>query len=141
MKLHGLVILALISLSLLLVACGGDDLPEEPLPPRQPEAPRVTSAPTVVLAPAQFRLTILHNGDGESQLLDLGPGLEDFGGVALFAAVVQREKQIVASDQGAGGNSGVIMVSSICLVMRRRSWSTPFHRHPPQCQWYGSGCP
>ncbi len=32
-----------------------------------------------------FWLTILHNDDSESQLIDAGPGLEDFGGVARFA--------------------------------------------------------
>ena len=26
-----------------------------------------------------FRLTVLHNDDAESQLIDAGPGLEDFG--------------------------------------------------------------
>ncbi|MDA1347515.1 MAG: bifunctional metallophosphatase/5'-nucleotidase [Chloroflexi bacterium] len=59
-----------------------------------------------------FRLTILHNNDGLSQLVDLGRGLTDFGGVARFAAVVQREKQAVGSDQSFAGTSGVIMVSS-----------------------------
>ena len=29
-----------------------------------------------------FWLTILHNNDGESDLINLGSGLEDFGGVA-----------------------------------------------------------
>ncbi len=29
----------------------------------------------------EFRLTILHNNDGESQLINAGDGLEDFGGV------------------------------------------------------------
>jgi 5'-nucleotidase len=39
-----------------------------------------------------FRLTILHNNDGESQLINAGAGLEDFGGVARFATVVRKEK-------------------------------------------------
>ncbi len=35
-------------------------------------------------------LTILHNNDGESQLLDAGPGLEGFGGVDQFAALAKH---------------------------------------------------
>lgn len=37
-------------------------------------------------APALLRLTILHNNDGESQLIDAGNGLEEFGGAARFVA-------------------------------------------------------
>ena len=32
-----------------------------------------------------YTLTVLHNNDGESQLVNAGSGLEDFGGVARFA--------------------------------------------------------
>ena len=121
MKLHGLAILPVIALSLLLMACGGE--PTKSPAPRAPtatagvrtvvtEVPRRASNAVPALAPGFFRLTILHNNDGESQLVNLGPGLEDFGGVALFAAVVDREKQVVASDEAAAGESGVIMVSS-----------------------------
>ena len=121
MKLHGLATLPVIALSLLLMACGGE--PTKSPAPRAPtatagvrtvvtEVPRRASNAVPALAPGFFRLTILHNNDGESQLVNLGPGLEDFGGVALFAAVVDREKQVVASDEAAAGESGVIMVSS-----------------------------
>jgi 5'-nucleotidase len=37
-----------------------------------------------------FWLTILHNNDGESQLINAGTGIEDFGGVARFASLVTR---------------------------------------------------
>lgn len=37
-----------------------------------------------------FRLTLLHNNDGESQLINAGTGLEDFGGVARFASVIEN---------------------------------------------------
>jgi 5'-nucleotidase len=37
-----------------------------------------------------FRLTILHNNDAESQLIDAGSGLEDFGGAARFKTKVNR---------------------------------------------------
>ena len=37
-----------------------------------------------------FRLTVLHNNDGESRLLNAGHGMEDFGGVARFVAQVDK---------------------------------------------------
>lgn len=37
-----------------------------------------------------FRLTVLHNNDGESQLINAGSGLEDFGGIARFASLVRK---------------------------------------------------
>ncbi len=41
-------------------------------------------------AQADFRLTILHNNDGESQLINAGSGdLEDFGGIARFGRLVR----------------------------------------------------
>ena len=58
---------------------------------------------------AVLPLMVLHNNDGASQLVDLGPGLKDFGGVARFFAAVQREGQ---DSSLVAGKSGVIMVSS-----------------------------
>ncbi len=117
MKLHTLVTLVLIALSLPLVGCGGEATPATTSTPSPSstlaETPRIDTAATQVAPkPSAFRLTILHNNDGQSQLVDLGPGLEDFGGVARFKTVVQREKQVVVSDEGPAGKRGVIMVSS-----------------------------
>ena len=117
MKLHSLGAMALTALSLILIACGDEASPaatSTPVSPSSPtEAPRIETAATPVAPEAtSFRLTILHNNDGESQLVDLGPGLEDFGGVARFATVVQQEKQVAASDEGAAVKSGVILVTS-----------------------------
>ena len=39
---------------------------------------------------APFELTIFHNNDGESQLLNAGSGLEDFGGVSRFSQKLQN---------------------------------------------------
>ena len=71
MKLRAFLAGLLLTVSLLMVACGGSETPTS--------AP--TAIPTPTLAPkhtppppASFRLTILHNNDGESQLLDLGSG-------------------------------------------------------------------
>jgi len=36
----------------------------------------------------RFLVTLLHNNDAESQLIDAGSGIEDFGGIARFATVV-----------------------------------------------------
>lgn len=54
----------------------------------------VTATPTADPVPDTFRLTVLHNNDGESQLLNLGAGLEEFGGISRFAAAVDRERRI-----------------------------------------------
>jgi len=61
---------------------------------------------------ALFRFTLLHNNDGESQLINAGEGLEDFGGVARFATVVKNLKR--AATQGHDGKleRGMLMVSS-----------------------------
>lgn len=58
-----------------------------------------------------FSLTLLHNNDGESQLIDAGEGLEDFGGVARFATVVKNLKK-AATKGGGKAKRGALMVSS-----------------------------
>lgn len=61
-----------------------------------------------------FWLNLLHNNDGESQLIDLGTGLEDYGGVARFATVVEDAKwdALYGPLSMAGGHRGVLMLSS-----------------------------
>ena len=63
-----------------------------------------------------FWLTVLHNNDGESELLDLGGDLDDFGGAARFKTVVDNEKWGATHGPRAGGQKGAkrgtIMVSS-----------------------------
>lgn len=44
-------------------------------------------------------IEILHHGDGESQLIDAGSGLEDFGGLGRFATVV-ADLRAAAGDAG-----------------------------------------
>ncbi len=53
-----------------------------------------------------FRLTVLHNNDGESQLIDAGSGIEDFGGAARFANLA-RGLRFAAEQDGAA-----VLVSS-----------------------------
>jgi 5'-nucleotidase len=78
----------------------------------------VSVFPSVAVAQApsvNFWLTVLHNNDGESSLINLGTGiLEDFGGVARFKTVVDTlKREAVISPPGErGAKRGVIMVSS-----------------------------
>ena len=79
---------------------------------QEPEA--LTGTPSRV----HFWLTLLHNNDGESQLIHAGSGLEDFGGVARFATLVHQLKQKAIQHprhgmrHRSGAKRGVIMVSS-----------------------------
>lgn len=59
----------------------------------------------------QLWLTLLHNNDAESQLLNAGSGLEDFGGVARFATLVAALKA-EATSGGEEHATGVLLVSS-----------------------------
>lgn len=61
-----------------------------------------------------FWLTILHNNDGESQVVNAGSGLEDFGGAARFKAVVDAEKWDATHGSWTqrGAKRGVVMISS-----------------------------
>ena len=62
-----------------------------------------------------FYLTILHNNDGESQVIDAGAGvLEDFGGAARFKTVVDNLKweAIHGPWTQRGAKRGVVMLSS-----------------------------
>jgi 5'-nucleotidase len=61
-----------------------------------------------------FYLTILHNNDGESQVIDAGSGLEDFGGAARFQTVVDNLKWDATHGPWTqrGAKRGVMMLSS-----------------------------
>jgi 5'-nucleotidase / UDP-sugar diphosphatase len=56
-------------------------------------------------------LTVLHNNDGESQLLH-APGQEDFGGVARFATLVNKLKEEAEKSLERGTKHLVVMLSS-----------------------------
>ena len=77
-----------------------------------------TAAPARGKAAArvEFWLTILHNNDGESQLISLGTDefLEDFGGAARFLTVVDdlKNEAVTGSPFSRGSKRGAIMVSS-----------------------------
>ncbi len=61
-----------------------------------------------------FYLTILHNNDGESQVINAGTDLEDFGGAARFKTVVANLKweAIHGPWTQRGAKRGVLMISS-----------------------------
>jgi len=56
---------------------------------------------------ASFRLALLHNNDGESQLVNLGGDNTDFGGVARFATLLNNTR---SENQVAG--RGTLLLSS-----------------------------
>ena len=62
----------------------------------------------------QFWLTILHNNDGESQVVNAGGGLEDFGGAARFKTVVENLKRDATHGPWIqrSAKRGVVMISS-----------------------------
>ena len=107
---HALAYLLLIALAtiLALTACATAEPLTTPSPSSAATAePAPAATPGSTPTPAAFRLTILHNNDGESQLINAGRGLEDFGGAARFAALVAKLRQ-EAQDSG----SGVLVLSA-----------------------------
>lgn len=64
--------------------------------------------------PAHSRLvlTVLHNNDGESQLLNAGAGLESFGGIARFKTVVDQLRAQARTGTIADADHDVLVVSS-----------------------------
>lgn len=78
----------------------------------------VSLAPAAALAAqapkVDFMLTVLHNNDAESQLIDLGTGKEDFGGAARFKTLVDilKADALTGKPSIPGAKRGVIMVSS-----------------------------
>jgi len=98
-----LLVLALL-LPFALSACA---LAEPLTTPSYPAVATAAPPATPTPAPQAFRLTILHNNDGESQLLHAGRDREDFGGVARFATLVAKLRQ-EATDSG----SAVLVLSA-----------------------------
>ena len=70
-----------------------------------PEADAKKKGPNVA-----YWLTVLHNNDGESQLINAGEGLEDFGGIARFATKVDQLRK-----QGTGVTKGNVKKGAVVL--------------------------
>lgn len=54
-----------------------------------------------------FRLQVLHNNDGESQLINAGSGIEEFGGAAQFKSAVDQ----LRAEATAEGRANVTLTS------------------------------
>ena len=74
-----------------------------------------------------FVLTLLHNDDGESKLLDAGTGLEDFGGVARFATLVEHLRSTPFAGP-AGVRTGFLTLSSGDNFLARVEFSASLAR-------------
>ena len=109
-------------LAIALAACA---LAEPPAAPGPAAAATAESQATPTPAPQTFRLTILHNNDGESQLIDAGRDREDFGGVARFATLVAKLRQ-EANDSG----SGVLVLSAGDSYLAGPEFSASLARRP-----------
>jgi 5'-nucleotidase len=76
----------------------------------------LSAAPAAAVGNDSFVLTILHNNDGESKLVNAGTGLESYGGIARFATVVDRlraeGRARQPGDGGAHVKRGAILLSS-----------------------------
>jgi 2',3'-cyclic-nucleotide 2'-phosphodiesterase (5'-nucleotidase family) len=74
------------------------------------------AAPPNPLPNVHFWLTVMHNNDGESKLINLGTGLEDFGGAARFKTLVDQLKYEATEwnppHKPFGPRRGVLMLSS-----------------------------
>ena len=86
-------------------------------------------------APA-FCLTILHNNDAESQLLDAGSELENYGGAATFVSLVELQRAQAAeegcSSLGAGDvPRAVITLSSGDNFLAGPEFNASLEKGPP----------
>jgi len=81
-----------------------------------------------------FWLTVLHNNDGESALLNAGTGLEDFGGAARFKTLVdQLRRQATTGPDGARQRAkrGAVMISSGDNFLAGPAFAVSLRNGPP----------
>jgi 5'-nucleotidase len=76
---------------------------------------------------ASFMLTILHNNDGESQLIN-APGQPNFGGIARFKTLVDDLK---AAALAGPGQRGVVMLSSGDNFLAGPQWNASLTKGAP----------
>jgi 5'-nucleotidase len=80
-----------------------------------------------------FTLTILHNNDGESKLVN-APGNPDFGGVARFATLVDQLREQATRGQpgpGQAGHRGVLLLSSGDNFLAGPEFNASLDKGPP----------
>jgi 5'-nucleotidase len=59
-----------------------------------------------------YWLTVLHNNDGESRLIDAGGDLTDFGGIARFATKVKELRKDAVRQIKSQGKKASVLISS-----------------------------
>ena len=89
--------LSVLAFLLLFVACGDDTVG-----PVEGESGIIRLSQGGQDDHVDFWLTVLHNNDAESQLIDIG--IEDFGGIARFATLVDDLKEEAKRLPRAGNN-------------------------------------
>jgi 2',3'-cyclic-nucleotide 2'-phosphodiesterase (5'-nucleotidase family) len=81
-----------------------------------------------------FWLTILHNNDGESRLIDAGTGLEDFGGIARFRTLVDELRADARTGPDAArlrAKRGAVLISSGDNFLAGPVFSVSLRQGPP----------
>ena len=86
-------------------------------------------------APA-FCLTILHNNDAESQLLDAGSELESYGGAAAFVSLVEQQRASAAAEGCSALDAGdvpraVVTLSSGDNFLAGPEFNASLEKGPP----------
>ena len=83
----------------------------------------------------KFWLTVLHNNDGESRLINAGDGvLADYGGIARFKTLVDRLKFAATEGEEAEsrpGKDGVVMLSSGDNFLAGPQFQASLDKGPP----------
>jgi 5'-nucleotidase len=71
-----------------------------------------TATPSATPTPREFRLTLLHNNDGESKYV-VGDSIANYGGITRFKTVLDRARAEAATDTvPAGVDKGTVTISS-----------------------------
>jgi len=74
--------------------------------------PTPTATPPARPTPREFRLTLLHNNDGESKYV-VGDSIANYGGITRFKTVLDRLRTEAATDRvPAGVGKGTVTISS-----------------------------
>ncbi len=144
-------LLSAIGLGLCLGACGDDGAATETSATADPTATSSTTGTTTggesttetsgetsdstsgtTTGEAELlRLTILHNNDGESQLLDAGADLEGFGGVDRFVAKIGELREAAEADGGDGIAHAAVVLSSGDNFLAGPEFSVSLKKGPP----------
>jgi 5'-nucleotidase len=145
---HPLLLSALgLSLSLGLGACGDDGAATETSATTDATATTSTTGTTTggestpestgeatdtTAGEAELlRLTILHNNDGESQLLDAGAELESFGGVDRFVTKLGELRDAAEADADDGLAHAAVVLSSGDNFLAGPEFSVSLTKGPP----------